>query len=261
MLGWKVYFLSGISDATLSTLFGLSRCTYINDEEKEHPALIAVVVPNNSTSEDSFQSELTKEVIEAFDKGIWLGKNNTVSYGHSHWELMHKINDSTVKLSDEPSVCQIQLPEFNLVDIAICTKGVLAGPIIRKRRSALDLNGKPIKLECFQQFLLRLSPACSVVPWSFLGELRYNVNIGFYVYGVEGLAAGYYVLIRNPSDKEQIEESTKEKNFKWSKAPSLAPEIPFYLLEEKEATTVAATAAKVSLCIFDNYNRFLVNNR
>jgi hypothetical protein len=116
---------------------------------------------------------------------------------------------------------------------------------IRERRSAHDFHPSPIPLEKFVNFLGRMLPSVSRVPYDCITSTL-GINIGLFVYRVDNLTPGYYVLVRDPGSLQKLKDVTAHRKFKWSGVKEIPENIPLFLLEEGDKSVVAQNAAECS---------------
>ncbi len=184
----------------------------------------------------------------------WFGKSNTLSWEHYRWNLVDQTIGITKK--EETTISQLsslrnrQLQtsnsnsNINNNNNSNSSNGKTANSIysvndmhkvIRERRSALDFNGT-IKLsrEQFFSMLSRLSPHDPILPRSSLSTINNNSNnnnnnnnnnyfshihMGIIVWGVEDIPSGYYLLVRNEEEKEELKNIITKNNAQYEWIP------------------------------------------
>lgn len=149
----------------------------------------------------------------------------------------------------------------------------------------LDFSAKRISKEKFFQFIGRILPKVSEVPWDCC-QWQFVNAIGILVYRVDGIPAGKYMLFRHSNMLDQfkvtdfpqkpemlimiyLQELTKSKSYIWRKLTpeECAYDFPLYLLEE--GSSFAKLAEEISchqhlvnqasfcLCMFVNVADFV----
>lgn len=236
MLGWDLSVIHTVSDKTLRTLFGL---TCVKPEEDEVPSIFAVVSPQSIESKIEFS--ISKETVKAVEGLELLGKPNDLSRNHHKWEIVESITNATRKLVDSKCVINpIPKPSNDLNP----KRNVYSGKVIRQRRSATEYN--PSKTTSVEQFFTIISKTIPQLYPSFWAshQLPLSVHLGIFVYRVDNLPSGYYILLR---DKNAITELTKIiSDGKWT-TPSATPKHLkdyFFLLREDKSEKVANESSR-----------------
>lgn len=70
--------------------------------------------------------------------------------------------------------------------------------------------------------------------------------LGVYVINVEGIASGYYVLLRNGSMEDARAKCTADTTAAWSRPSEVPASLPFYLLRTASKAEMAGAAAAAS---------------
>lgn len=245
MLGWQIHLLPGLSDSSIATLLGLDKIHYLNDVEKEYPALLAIVVPVHSLTSGPQSISISKELLSEFSNLTWNGKANTLSYGHTVWDIVTCVIQRTTKGTEEDSI--IIPPTLNYSNDLFALTTSNAATILRSRRSALDFSSKPIMLPQFLQLLARIHPSYCSYPWT-CHTFDSSVHIAIFVYRVEGLPSGYYMLLRDNSQLNDLKTETQSSGFKWQSAIPEMPSFPLFLLQEEPDVEKISKAAANASC-------------
>jgi nitroreductase len=122
------------------------------------------------------------------------------------------------------------------------TAGQPATALIRRRRSAVDMDGTTIAtaavvFRVLSRLLPRPAVPCAdVLPW------RPRVHLLLFVHRVEGLAPGLYALPREAEAAAPLRASLRP-GFVWVRPPGCPPGLPLSLLEEGDARSVARLAS------------------
>ncbi len=234
-LGWTLRGLSRPSDDDISRLLGLDRADDFDPEERETPALLALVVPSGAAFTPEY-APLPRAVEEAA-AGAWFGKARPLSPEHHPWEIIDQVSEACKKPRTETP----DLPAAAHGDRPAPADGPgtpSAGKIVRQRRSALALDGATgLSRERFYGMLARIVPALTAIPWDGL-DWPLCVHLGLFVHRVEGLPPGLYALAR---DRAKIDLLKLQMNpaFIWQTPPGCPEGLPLFLLLEKDVRSLA----------------------
>ncbi|ONI22652.1 hypothetical protein PRUPE_2G142200 [Prunus persica] len=257
-LGWDVKLLDGLGYEDLEKLMGLERFPKFQipsrpvkgrfpEMEFEHPDCILVVFPNGAGEFDVNYKQLSLAISE-FSKLEWKGKPNLLSKEHICWDIIYRTAEAVKK--------EISLGNTFLVDpfqsSGICSegsyKGFTAREVVRKRRSAVDMDGvTAMDRNTFYQILLHCLPSGSRnggkqkkplalpfrgLPWDA------EVHAALFVHRVEGLPQGLYFLVRNEDHLDKLKKSMRS-GFKWMKPEGCPENLPLYELDRTDCRTLA----------------------
>lgn len=237
--GWNTYLLQTVSDADIATLLGLDRATDFADAEHEHPDLLLVVIPSRSDA----VGQPAALPIDDVTRGPWFGQANRLSKDQVNWELIDAVADACEK----PTPLPPPLPRGDERGVARNPFGPPLSPnrppasarkIIRQRRSAVAFDGiTSITAKQLYVMLDRVLPRTDRVPWGALGP-PVCIHLGLFVHRVEGLQAGLYFLVRDPSKLAEL-RAAMNPAFVWSKPSGCPDSLPLYLLTTGDARAVA----------------------
>ncbi|XP_065859370.1 uncharacterized protein [Euphorbia lathyris] len=248
-LGWDVKLLDGLGFKELERLMGLELNQgfpipdkpmkgNFPDIEFEHPDCLLLVFPNGVNNLNVNYKELSSAIAE-FRSLDWKGKPNSLSKEHVFWDVIYKTAEAVKK--------PLTLGDKVLIDpfqgSGICSdgsyKGLTIREVVRKRRSALDMDAvTEIDRETFYQILMHCLPSGSgigeqhkrqlglpfrVLPWDA------EVHAVLFVHRVTGLEKGLYFLVRNEDHFDELKKATK-KDFKWEKPEGCPADLPLYEL-------------------------------
>ena len=247
MLGWKAIILNTISDEAIAKLLGLNRLNDFEIEEKETPDLLAVIVP----LKDTFKSDqsLKQESIQKIENGKWFGKANKLNDVYNPWDIIDRVSVACEKQKSDCDSEKLKPILFSDTktnadkNIKQERKNtVLAGQIIRQRRSAVEMDGvTSITRAQFYEMLGRVIPIMGSIFWESLAQ-RPFVHLGLFVHRVVGLNPGIYVLVRDP-EKRPLLQTSMHSDFQWETPLECPQQIPLFLLEEKEVQNLAASVS------------------
>ncbi|KAL1063405.1 hypothetical protein V6Z11_D13G140700 [Gossypium hirsutum] len=256
-LGWDVKLLDGFGYKDLEKLMGLQFFPDFKipsrpikgkfpEIEFEHPDCLILVFPNGSNPFDVNYKELSS-VVNEFTNLEWKGKSNSLSKEHICWDIIYRTAEAVKK------PLTIQKGEF-LVDqfksSGICSensyKGFTIREVVRKRRSAVDMDGVTVMdRQTFYQILLHCLPSGkgekhrrqSTLPFRAL-SWDAEVHAAIFVHRVIGLPKGLYFLVRNEDHLEELKMATRSE-FKWEKPEGCPDDLPLYELASSDCRELA----------------------
>ncbi len=243
-LGWRLVLLDGVADATIARLIGLSRSKDFGEAEREEPELLALIVPEPSSS------AVPRRLNEATVDGgglLWQGTANTLSPEHSvEWPVIDEVARATQRYQSA-SITE-DFSKFPTEEALFGTpvrEGLLtAEKAILGRRSAVAMDGSTaISQAAFFRMLARLIPAPDgrSMPWDAV-HWRPRVHLGLFVHRVDGLPPGLYTLLRDPEKVEPLRKAMR-REFLWRRPPSCPRGLPLYLLKEGDYRALAASVS------------------
>jgi SagB-type dehydrogenase family enzyme len=220
LLGWKVSFLSQLSDQELDTMLGFDQ-TRFDPLEKEHPDLMCWV---HSWPSPDIPRRLPEAIISAFKAASFKGRPNRLSKQPVNWEIIYQTADLTRKPATAAKSCEFADP-YEFREEAADQE---AAKIIRQRRSATAFDRKgSMTREQFLSILDKTLPRNDCAPFDVeLGDPALHLLI--FVHQVEGLTPGLYFLIRNKKALDPIKRLTWSK-FGWVQ---IEKNFPLFLLEK-----------------------------
>ncbi|KAM1469972.1 hypothetical protein ACFX14_040583 [Malus domestica] len=257
-LGWDVKLLDGLGYEDLEKVMGLEMLPRFQihsrpvkgrfpEMEFEHPDCILVVFPNGVGEFDVNYKKFSL-VMSEFSKLEWKGKPNLLSKEHICWDVIYRTAEAVKK--------ELSIGDKFLVDpfqsSGICSessyKGFTVREVIRKRRSAVDMDGVTVMdRSTFYQILLHCLPSGSrnggkqkrslglpfrALPWDA------EVHAALFVHRVEGLPQGLYFLVRNEDHFDELKKSTRS-GFKWVKPEGCPDNLPLYELYRTDCRALA----------------------
>lgn len=246
MLGWRVLLLDTSSDEEVAALFGLDRGMDFLPEEREHPDLVALVVPGG-IEVNPHEVPLSKPA-EVFKSLKWQGQANRLSQEHVPWDRIDAVAVAAAKpkTSPVPSIDENKKSVLRESDgpIPLPEGRLSARDIILRRRSAVAFDGKTgLPRDVFYSILAQTVPSISTQglispPWgAFPGPG--HVDLCLFVHLVDGIPPGLYCLVRNPAREAALRKAMK-RSFLWKKAQGAPEWLNLFLLLEGDARTAAA---------------------
>lgn len=248
-LGWDVKVLDGLGYKELERLMGLELAQEVPipsrpvkgkfpEIEFEHPDCVLLVFPSGSTDIDINYEGLSLAIKE-FSKLEWKGEANVLSKEHVVWDIIYRTAEAVKKPLSLQEKFVIHPFRSSRVLGESLYKGLSLTELVRKRRSAVDMDGiTMIKRETFYQILLHCVPSGSgggekqkrplALPYSALAWDS-EVHAVLFVHRVEGLPKGLYFLVRNEDHFDDLKKATRSE-FKWEKPEGCPDDLPLYLL-------------------------------
>jgi len=206
ILGWKIQIVN-TKDSQLKKLLGLDQINRYIKEERELADMLILVsfddsnIDTNDINLEEIQSKLQEE---------YEGKANQLSLSWHKWDILEKIEDSTLSDDLEKKKFINTQYEENLYRKA----SFLAKDVVLKRRSAqmMNENDCTISKKEFETIIGSVKSSASAV------------HLVIFVHSVEELDSGLYILVRNKEHKEQLQSLLKE-DFLWDKVDTNAGEL------------------------------------
>ena len=254
-LGWNMALLDGTSQETVALLLGTNRVDDFAGVESEHPDCLAVMWPLGDVKDETLDvkrgklTEIPLFIDSAVVKGLaecpWHGKANRLSGEHGvEWEIIDEVAAASWKAPCEhisvaaPTSVTSRLSPFTFHE------GLLAGQIIRQRRSAVSFDGKTsISAATFFRMMERVMPRADrpqldrPMPWD-VWPYAPAIHLLIFVHRVEGLTPGLYFLVRDPKKLSSIQQSMNSE-LTWSSTPSCPEDLSLYWLLEGDAKKLA----------------------
>ncbi|MGH7166598.1 MAG: SagB/ThcOx family dehydrogenase [Nitrospiraceae bacterium] len=258
-LGWRVIVLDGTADDTVAAVLGVNRNDDVEGAEREHPDCLAVVWPADIAGSLPEQTHRTMPLfLEPGAAGDaarrkWHGRANRLSLDEPvPWEIIDEVAAASWKSGTERTVIELsparpalRRGEDNGGDGGKSGQGPSAGQIIRQRRSALAFDGKTsITAGSLFRTFGRVMPrverpiAERPMPWDAI-PWEPTIHLAVFVHRVEGLRPGLYLLVRDPAQVDTLRKAMHE-SFDWAVPPGCPPDLPLFLLQEGDASQLAA---------------------
>ncbi|KAL7121131.1 hypothetical protein ACP275_02G163900 [Erythranthe tilingii] len=251
-LGWDVRVLDGLGYEEIEKLMGLKNSREFSipsrpvrgkmpEIEFEHPDCLLLVFPKNG-GEFEIDYEKLKTSSSEFSDLEWSGKQNILSKEHLCWDIIYRTAEAvkkkplkmTKELVPQPFMSSSMISESSY-------KGFSLNKVVRKRRSAVDMDGvTAMERETFYQILLHCMPSgfgdsgqkqgrqlalpFRALPWDS------EVDAVLFVHRVVGLSNGLYFLVRNEDHFHELKRDTRSE-FKWVKPDGCPDDLPLYELE------------------------------
>ena len=227
-LGWRMNLLPNISDQQIAGLLGLDRAEDFKEHEEESPELLAVVdvKPQNTP----IILDIEKDFIDGISASQWYGKAAQLSTDHHSWEIIDEVHLASLKPATQSPVVigPSEVSKTEKYDL-----GFTAYQVIKKRRSAVDMDGKTwINRNQFYQILSRVSSSFAGVPWNS------QAHLGLFVHRVEGIPPGLYMQIRDKNMFEVFKKCMRPE-FLWKKPDGCPESLMVFCLKEGDCIQIS----------------------
>jgi SagB-type dehydrogenase family enzyme len=256
-LGWNMALLDGVDQNTVAMVLGTHRVDDFADAEPEHPDCLAVVWPSESArgewqgardKADQIPSFVDAAFVKDLVNGPWYGRANKLSGEHgAHWDVIDQVADASWKTQSDV----LTIPAGATLDRSadhssrITHHELLAGQIIRQRRSAVSFDGRTlISAATFFRILQRVMPRAErpqlerPMPWDLWPHAP-AIHLMIFVHRVEGLTPGLYVLVRDRAKLPLVQQSLNQELI-WTQPPGCPEDLALYWLLEGDAKRAAA---------------------
>jgi SagB-type dehydrogenase family enzyme len=255
-LGWNMALLDGLSQDTTAMLLGTQRTDDFQDVELEHPDCLGVIWPVEDVKREALgvrgrQGEvplfLDPNVVKDLTECTWHGKANCLSREHGvHWDIIDEAAEASWKTHHENTTKSLNtsFAPNTLHPLPPTPHGLLAGQIIRQRRSAVSFDGKTsISAATFFRMMQLVMPRSDrpqldrPMPWD-VWPYEPAIHLMLFVHRVDGLEPGLYFLVRDPKKLSFIQQSMNPE-LTWTPAPGCPEDLPLYWLLEGDAKKLA----------------------
>ncbi|KAF7825378.1 nitroreductase family protein [Senna tora] len=257
-LGWDVKLIDGLGCEDLKNLMGLQIFPEfeipskpirgkIPEIEFEHPDCVLLVYPNGLGEFDVNCKDLSSAISE-FSQLNWKGKPNMLSKDHICWDIIYR----TAEIVKKPLTLghRFFIDPFQRSGLysEASYKGLTVRQIVRKRRSAVDMDGvTEMERDTFYQILSHCLPSgCPIgdkqkrqlalpfraLPWDA------EVHAVLFVHRVVGLPQGIYFLVRNENHFNELKKSMNSE-FVWAKPEGCPDDLPLYELYRSNCQRLA----------------------
>jgi len=248
-LGWNMALLDALDQNTVAMLLGTHRRDDFSGAEPEHPDCLAVVWPSGEGKDATFPLFLDVEIVQRLVQTEWFGKANRLSREHGvQWDIIDEAVEASWKIQTEAAKVSMQpghVQERALARPDPLMSHILAGQMIRQRRSAVAFDGKTsITAPTFFRMLERVMPHVEIpqmarpMPWD-VWPYSPAIHLMLFVHRVEGLRPGLYFLVRDRTKLTLLQQSTNSE-LNWELAPGCPEDLPLYWLLEGDAKRLAA---------------------
>jgi SagB-type dehydrogenase family enzyme len=226
-LGWHVKILDSLGRDELSQLMGTFRD---HDAEPEEPDVLMAI--GSSAVDGCAASTLARNIL-SFRSLDWHGHPNRLSESHVDWGVS-EVAEAVRKPPGLGSLVPFTAPER----WALSTRPISLREMIRQRRSAVAMDGETrISRSTFYRILQKTLVVPGNVPFSTL-PWKPHIHLAIFVHRVDDVPSGLYLLVRDPAQRQHLEESVT--NAKTWRRPAGCPEsLELYQLIEGDVRQAA----------------------
>ncbi len=194
-LGWRLRLLEGWGHAELTALLGLDRPAA---PERELPDLLLALLP--AAGEVTQQPPPSLAELAQLD---FVGEPNRLSDGEAPWPRLQRVLPLCRKPAGVPTYTRGEVPP----PPPSSAPPEPLRPLLHRRRSAVAMDGRTaLDRATFLRLLGRLQPCPGRVPYSTLPWAP-ELHLMLFVHRVEGLAAGRYLLLRQPAAESALRQA------------------------------------------------------
>jgi SagB-type dehydrogenase family enzyme len=249
-LGWNMAMLDALDQNTVAMLLGTHRTEDFLRAEPEHPECLAVVWPPGDAKHraPAIPLFLDPAIVKGLAETTWFGRANRLSGEHDvHWDIIDEVAQASWKMQADHVEIQLGLSQEQRTPQSLPTTShpVLAGQIIRQRRSAVAFDAKTsVPAATFFRMLERVMPQVELpqmvrpMPWD-VWPYQPAIHLMLFVHRVDGLTPGLYFLVRDPGKLGLVQQSMNDE-LNWSQTPGCPDHLPLYWLLEGDAKRLAA---------------------
>lgn len=248
-LGWDVKLLDGLGYEELEKLTGLENFPKFKipsrpvkgampEIEFEHPDCVLLVFPSGLSEFEVDYKELSSAISE-FSGLDWKGKPNVLSKEHICWDIIYRTAEAAKKTLTMSNLSVVDPFQSSGAFNESSYKGLSLREVVRKRRSAVDMDGSTVmSKETFYQILLHCIPSVTHCGEKHARQLALpfrsltwdsEVHAALFVHRVVGLPKGLYFLVRNENHLDDLKKDTRPE-FKWVKPDACPEDLPLYEL-------------------------------
>jgi len=243
-LGWSAVLLDDLGDARVAALLGLDRegdFAHLDAGDREHPDALLLVTPGPiaAGAVEALRAGID-EVIAAARRAAWGGRANALSPDHTRWEVIDEAAEATLRPPDQSTEGGGGVEEARpeVPPLAPLSRSARAAALIRKRRSAVSLDGRTgITADELYAMLDRLLPRPAIPPWDALPWVP-RVHPVIFVHRVRGLEPGLYALARAPGAEARL-RAAMHAELAWTRPPGCPAHLGLFLLAEADMRETA----------------------
>ena len=227
-LGWQTRALDDLGTDEPALLTGTFRH---HDAEAEEPEVVMAVGP---FVEETNETGLPEDVIQAFISLDWRGSPNQLSKSHLEWGMDEIAESARKPRGAERYESLARPPEQESLEV----RPISLRQIIRQRRSAVAMDGQTrISRATFYRILQRTLAVPGQLPFSTL-PWKPRIHLAIFVHRIDDLPAGLYLLVRDPSQREALEVALTQAD-RWHRPPGCPEQLELYCLIQTEAGEAA----------------------
>lgn len=237
-LGCETRLITSVDDDQLATLLGTDRQQGI---EAEHPDCLLAVFPGSPSSRIDWPAiDMPAAMLQHLASSDFAGTANRLSANHQPWPMIDQIATATrASASSIPAFRPTAWPSPTASLDTWPDRLLPAQQIIRQRRSAVDMDGRTnMTRDAFYRLLARVCHR-GAFPFAVLPGSP-STSLAVFVHRVEDLAAGLYLLVRNPQHEPVLRKAIQGE-FRWQRPPGCPDELPLWCLVQADCRQAAQT--------------------
>jgi SagB-type dehydrogenase family enzyme len=195
-LGWRVVWLDALADTEVAHLLGLDRDADFARAEREHPDLVAAVVPADHGR--AVPNGFLPGALERVSRGSWSGLANRLSAEQTDWPLIEAAQHACSKpaTAGRAYAAIVHASPVHAGDTSQFP-GPGSAEIFLQRRSAVAMDGTTgMSAANLFAMLERVLPHPACPPWSAVPGPA-MIHLLLFVHRVEGIAPGMYMFLRD----------------------------------------------------------------
>ena len=236
-LGWTTRLCGAPTDSELSSLLGIFSQ---DDREAEHPDCLLLVSTRGSDG-SSAGFRLCPAALQQLRAERWAGTPNRLSTEHHDWPVIKEVTAATEKTHPLSVETKPLEPRHDLERSSL-EHSISLRQVLHQRRSAVAMDGTTtIPRALFYRMMLQAFPSEKQIPFSML-PWRPRVDLGLFVHRVQGLAAGLYLLARDPGRTASLQAAMKSE-FEWAVPEDCPAGLPLFRLQKADVRRLAAAAS------------------
>ena len=229
-LGWQVQVLSTWGDAEIGAMLGVDRDQDFGAAEHESPDAILLVTASVLVGQPD-----PAALVNAAQRGQWLGHANVLAAHHSHQWL---VIDEVALASAKPETQETIWRASGLPEPVAGGCGRTAVEIIRQRRSAQALDGvSTLPAGAFYRMLDMTLPRLALPPWDAITWAP-CVHLLLFVHRVDDVAPGLYLFLRNEGIEAKLRAELNPE-FEWLQTPGCPAHFSLFRLAAADAKNAA----------------------
>ncbi|MDQ3034915.1 MAG: SagB/ThcOx family dehydrogenase [Myxococcota bacterium] len=229
-LGWSVRTIEGLGDDAIARLLA------VGDQvgpEAERPDVLLAIVPRGDAG-GAIAVALDEAELASLIAAPAIGVANALSEDHHDWPVLEEVEEAT--RMDVRGSAGHALE----IGVAVRESSVETRPLVRRRRSAVDMDGRTsLPRARFFEMLRTLVPALTPALWAL--PFRAQVHPVIFVHRVEGIEPGLALLVRDAEDEPALRGAIALAE-DWTALPDAPDDLPLYGIASGDARHIARAA-------------------
>lgn len=177
-----------------------------------------------------------------------MGNPTSLSKEHVYWDIIYRTAQSVKKPLTASEGFSVNPFNANSLISGSLYENISVRDVVRKRRSAVDMDGEPMERNSFYQILLHCLPSGQLGPGEKQGKqfalpfrtLTWDaeVHAALFVHKVIDLPPGLYFLVRNEEHFNQLRLAMRTE-FEWARPEGCPDGLPLYRLALNDCEELA----------------------